>query len=126
MPVKISESQKLDVDFLMTIGLKETPAAILKALFIEDGLTTKQLVETTNLPKGTVVSGLRYWRFEGWVTSEEGNVSTSGRQPHLWYLAFSREEVLHRLQSMLQRKQFLMQEALRELGRWKELHDDEI
>ena len=126
MPVKISESQKLDVDFLMTIGLKETPAAILKALFTEDGLTTKQLVETTNLPKGTVVSGLRYWRFEGWVTSEEGNVSNSGRQPHLWYLAFSREEVLHRLQSLLQKKQFLMQEALRELGRWKELHDDEI
>ena len=60
----------------ISIGLKKTPASILSALFTEDGLTIKQLVEATNLPKGTVVSGLRYWRFEGWVTSEEGNIST--------------------------------------------------
>ena len=121
-----SNGSRLGTEFLISIGLKKTPASILSALFTEDGLTIKQLVEATNLPKGSVVSGLRYWRFEGWVTSEEGNISKSGRQPHLWFLAFSREEVLHRLQSMVQREQFLMQEALRDLMRWKELHDGEI
>jgi predicted transcriptional regulator len=126
MAVQEDGRVNLPASSLITIGISKTPAAILSALFLHDGQTSAELVQSTGLPKGTVVSGLRYWRFEGWVTSQEGVVSLGGRTPHVWKLSFSKEEVIHRLQNIVGKGQFELEDTIRGLNRWIVQHDGEI
>lgn len=110
--------QNFLVDLFISIEIKRTPSLILSALMIQNHQSTSELMRNTGLSKGYVASGLNHWRYEGWIESIEGVQKVKGRNPHIWILTLSHEEIIHRLTAKINNKMQLLNDAIRSIERW--------
>ena len=112
--------EAIPADVLTSNGHTKTVASVISALVGEPPLSLRDIAANTDLSTSQASSGLRQCRYNGWVTSSEGESEGRGRPAHLWRLTLSPLELIREIEAEVRQEHTSLSDALENLPRVRE------